>query len=93
MPVQKEVKSLSPEIDLDDVLLSCDVVKAWVAFAKPSVEALVKSGKLVDTSSIPDERARINSDGTLTIFVTIPNCAEFSMVVPADQWAPRSQGN
>lgn len=72
-------------IDLDDVLLSPVVFDAWHEFARRIAEQLKLLG-VSDPSQIPDEQGRVNDDGTLTIFVTLPN-GEVSMVVPKEHWA------
>ena len=76
-------KELAKEIDLDDVLLSPAAVVAWQEMAARIASAL----QGVRPSDIPDEQARINDNGTLTIYVKIPGKADISLDVPADQWA------
>lgn len=78
---------MAPEIDLDDIMLTPAVVAAYSELAKRIAIALQE--RINDASSIPDERVRMNDDGTLTIFVNIPEVIDVSMDVPADQWAYR----
>ena len=76
---------MAQEIDLDLIGLSVPAVEAWHAMAERVAVALAQMRRVGD-SSIPDERARVNDDGTLTIFVSIPGVMDISMDVPADQW-------
>jgi len=76
---------MAEEIDLDLVALTPAVVEAWQEVAQ-SAFALAHSGR-VGPAEIPDEQARVNDDGTLTIFVSIPGVIDVSLDVPADQWA------
>ena len=74
-------------VDLDTVILSRDAVVAWHAMV-PQIGTIfialgMKSGK-----DIPIEQGRVEEDGTLSIFVPLPNGkGEISMRVPPDQWA------
>ena len=74
---------LAKEVSLDDIVLSPRVVDEWLAKAADAVREL--EGR-VTIASIPDERARVNDDGTLTIFVEIPDILTISMEVPVGQW-------
>ena len=76
---------MAKEIDLDDVLLSPAAVAAWQEMAVRIASAL----QGVQPSDIPDEKACINDNGTLTIYVKIPGNADISLDVPTDQWAYR----
>lgn len=76
---------MAREIDLDNVLLSPATVVAWQELAARTATGL----QSFEVRNIPDERARVNDDGTLTIFVNVPNTIEMSMNVPAEQWAYR----
>ena len=77
---------MADEIDLDDVVISQQAFQAWRQFAKSVVTSLVHSKESHD---IPDERARINPDGSLTIFVAFPGEEEVSMKIPPGDWTPR----
>lgn len=76
-------------LDLDDVLLSQATYYAWQKLAESAFPAAGILG-VTDPSQIPDEQIRVNTDGTLTIFVTLPK-GEISMVVPVSHWAYREQ--
>lgn len=76
-------------IDLDDVLLTVTAVNQWHAFAG-QVAAGIRALGITDPEQIPIEQGRVNPDGTLTIFVTLPQ-GEVSMVVPREHWAYRSR--
>lgn len=78
------------EINLDEVMLSSDAAAAWYEMAGRVAVALQRIGKMrAKTLSIPDERARVNDDGTLTIFVNIPDVIDVSMPVPVGHWGYR----
>ncbi|QQR78563.1 MAG: hypothetical protein IPJ68_05855 [Candidatus Moraniibacteriota bacterium] len=74
-------------IDLGDVLISPATHAAWLGFAERVTQALGALG-VTDPSQIPDEQGRINSDGSLKIFVTLPN-GEVSKTVPKEYWGYR----
>lgn len=75
-------------IDLDDVMLNPAVFDAWNEFGKRIATQLQSLG-VTDPNQIPDEQGHINTDGSLTIFVTLPN-GELSMNVPSGHWSYRS---
>ena len=78
------------EIDPDKVNLSPAAVKAWQEMCDQiaiAIGYMAEMGR--EIPPIPDERARINDDGSLTIFVEIPDIMSVSMNVPADQWEYR----
>lgn len=75
------------EIDLDEIVLSEEAAHAWLGIAERVVRALQIAGFTLDPASIADERARVNADGTLAIYVSVPGIIDVSMVVPAGQWA------
>ncbi len=72
--------------DLDLVLLTPAVVRAWVLEVVPRAMSLLAAAG-VSPDSIPDERGRVEADGSLTIYVALPGGTEVSMSVPAGQWA------
>lgn len=76
-------------IDLDDVLISAAVHDTWMAFAERVTRAIGALG-ITDPNQIPDEQGRVNADGSLTIFIALPN-GEVSMVVPKEHWAYRQK--
>jgi hypothetical protein len=79
-------------IDLDEVMLSSAAGDAWQVLCNRLVvalEALRLVGRIIDASSVPDEQARIEDDGTLTIHVDIPDLMEVSLTVPVGQWTKR----
>lgn len=76
-------------IDLDDVMISPLAQKTWQEFAR-RVAAQLRLLGVTDPSQVPDEQARVNPDGTLTVFVTLPN-GEVSMEIPKEQWAYRQK--
>ncbi len=68
-------------------MLSHAATQAWHALASrvaDTLEHLQQMGR--EIPAIPDERARINDDGTLTVFVDIPGVLNVSLQVPAEQW-------
>lgn len=81
---------MAREVNLDEILLSEDATIAWREMAGRVAVALQHIGKMRSkTLSIPDERARVNDDGTLTIFVNIPDVIDVSMPVPVGHWGYR----
>ncbi|MBI3952722.1 MAG: hypothetical protein HY336_02075 [Candidatus Doudnabacteria bacterium] len=75
---------MAREIDLDEVMLSIETVRGWLAKVRESGPLL----KGLDPEEIPDERCRVNDDGSLTIFVVLPG-GEVSMDVSRSHWTYR----
>ena len=59
--------------------------------AKTIGPKLIASG--TDPRDIPDEQGRVEDDGSLTIFVSLPDGGEVSMTVPKEQWTWRHPSN
>jgi hypothetical protein len=76
-------------IDLDEVLITPAVWRAW--HARTQRAALMLRRTMPDTPSddIPDEMGRVEVDGRLTIFVPLPDGSEIAMTVPPGAWARR----
>ena len=72
---------------LDRVLLSEDADHRWRAFARTqAVQAIVRK-YFAAASEIPDEMAREEVDGSLTIFLPLPNQDHsISMRVEKGEW-------
>ena len=77
------------QINLDDVHLTPAAVVRWQKFAKRLANSLKNFG-VTQESDIPDEAVRVNADGTLTIFVTLPK-GEVKMIVPVADWSYRTK--
>jgi len=71
-------------VDLDRVMLAPEVAVCWSNLAQ---EVAKRMALLEVVLSFSDEQARINDDGSLTIFVT--GELEISMTVPAGRWSHR----
>lgn len=71
--------------DLDLVLLTPAVWRAWAFEVAPRAAALLAAAGY--TGPIPDERGRVEADGSLTIYVALPGGGEVGMSVPSGQWA------
>lgn len=78
---------MAEPIDLDGILLTVETVKVYREFAQRVAQFLADKG--VAPKSIPDEQARVEENGSLTVFVAIPN-GEISMSVPPEHWARRA---
>lgn len=74
---------------LDNVSLSAQAYDAWMAKAAAAARTLAASGSSIDPDSIPDERAKPLPDGSLLIWVPLPDGARVELVVPKGQWAWR----
>jgi len=74
-------------IDLAETLITPAAFRAYREFAERALVALAEAGITVDPKAIPDEQGRVEADGSLTIFVEIPNVGEVSMSIPKGQWA------
>ena len=74
---------------LDDVLLSPSTVHLWHGFVRRVV--LIFQHRGWKPEQIPDEQARVGADGTLTIFVVLPDGSEVSMNVPKEHWTYRER--
>jgi hypothetical protein len=79
---------MTKEVNLDGIILSEAAVVAWHEMAGKVAIALQHIGKMREKIiSVPDERVKVNDNGTLTIFVNIPDVIDISMDVPADHWS------
>lgn len=87
---------MATEIDLDLVVLTPAAFAAWQETAQRWAMAfgeMAARSRAIDPHSIPDERARINDNGTLTIFVNVSGVMSVEMDLPASQWAHRAHPN
>lgn len=75
------------DIDLAGVQFSEEVVVAWKEMAQRIVPLILESG--IDPKNIPDEQGRVSADGTLTVFISLPNGIRVSMEVPKEHWSYR----
>ena len=80
-------------IDLDLVNISVNVYQAWKCLARQAVKNLAARGILLRPEEIPDEQGRLETDGSLIVFVVLPNGEEVSLRVPPGQWAWRFPKN
>lgn len=72
---------------LDKVMLTEQAVSRWYAYiASNEVNQKLRG---LNSKLIPDEDARINADGTLTIFVLLPDGDEVSLNLSASDWGYR----
>lgn len=77
-------------VDLDDVALTSEAYLAYMRQAERVAQTLQGSG--IDPNDIPEEQGRVKPDGSLDIFVTLPNGkGEVSMSVPKGHWAWRQK--
>ncbi|MBI4138005.1 MAG: hypothetical protein HY482_00195 [Candidatus Wildermuthbacteria bacterium] len=78
------------DIDLDMVSISPAAYQAWQEFAR-RVAGVMNEMRIVP-QEIPDEQARVEDDGGLTIFVRLPP-GDVSLRIPAGQWERRFSKN
>ena len=71
---------------LSRVALAATAVERWHAAARRLVIEAQTHG-VRRPADIPDELARVEPDGALTIYVPMPDGAEVSMRVEPDEWA------
>lgn len=76
-------------VNLDEVLLTSEVVVAWNEFTKRMAFTLALMGRKFHLSQAPDEKARVEGNGTLTIFCEVPGIGEISLNVPPEHWSWR----
>ncbi len=80
-------RKMSSEVDLDAVALTPAAVAAYCDFAERVARALSLGGIVSDAADLPDERAKVGGDGSLTVYVTLPEGkGEVSMTIPSGQW-------
>ena len=80
-------------VNLDLVNISSDVYQAWNILARRTVKDLAARGIKLDPEEIPDEAGRLETDGSLIVFVVLPNGEEVSFRVPPDEWSWRFPEN
>lgn len=71
-------------LQLKDVLLSAEAFRAWEVRAQQTAQELKDSG--LRKEQIPDEQVRLGTEGTLVIFVSLPDGSEVSLEVPKGHW-------
>lgn len=74
-------------------MLSPSIAERWSQQARAQASTLRSHG-VAHASHIPDEMARVEADGSLTLYVPLPDGTEISMRVAASDWAwsgPRNQ--
>ena len=81
---------MAKEIDLDEVNLTADAVAAWTEMVGRVALVLAQMKRMGrEIPEIPIERARVEDDRTLTVYVNMPGVLNISMSIPADQWVWR----
>ena len=78
------------EIDLDCVNISPAAYQAWQEIAKRV--AIIASQLHIESEEIPDEKARVEDDGSLSVFVQL-SIGDVSLRVPPGQWERRFPKN
>lgn len=74
------------EDTLSRVALSASAIARWRARAQAFLAEAAAHG-VRGPSDVGDEMARIEADGSLTIYLPLPDGAEVSMRVEPDEWA------
>lgn len=86
---------MARKISLDEVNISAEVFEAWQVIGERIALFLASAGANVD--NIPDERVRIEDDGSLTVWVEINLSSgskfEPSLKVPPSEWHWRVNSN
>ena len=80
---------MAQEIDLDTVEVSDEAKAAWSEMALRvalALKALKDAGRTIRDEDIPIERGRIEDDGSLTIYVSVPGVLDVDMTVTLDHW-------
>lgn len=72
---------------MEDVLGKIVITEETLNNWNKLCEKFVADNACSKPSEIPDEQAFVNDDGSLVIFVKIPNSPELKMRVPATDWA------
>ena len=80
-------------VDLDLVNISPSVYWAWNKLARQAVKNMAARGVRFRPEEIPDEAGRLETDGSLIIFVALPGGEEVSLRVPPDEWSWRFPEN
>jgi hypothetical protein len=73
---------------LDWVRLDEQAYRDWLALAEQAAHRRARSGRVLDLTAIPDEQARTLPDGSLEIYLELPE-ERLSLVVPPGRWAWR----
>ena len=82
------------EDTLSRVMITASVAQRWSEHARTTFSELAARGALPVVTTIPDERVRVEPDGSLTMYVQIPEGIEVSMRVEPGEWGwmgPRNQ--
>jgi hypothetical protein len=72
-------------VDLHKIVLTKEMLSAWSVLANIVGSAIAEAG--ISPDEIPDEQAKIESDGSLLIYVDLPqNIGKVSLRVPPEHW-------
>lgn len=74
-------------IDLDRIMLSVPAALRWERLAATTAKTLNLTKQQI--KSIPDEQAKLDEQGNLTLFVKLPTGRELSMKLNPGEWAFR----
>lgn len=74
--------------DLSRVALAERFLQRWITLVPQLVPEALKRGVRC-AGDVPDECARIEDDGSLTVFVPMPDGSELSAKAAPDEWAWR----
>ena len=72
--------------DLSRVALAERFVLRWITLVPYLVPEALRRGVRC-ASDVPDECARIEADGSLTVFVAMPDGSELGAKAAPDEWA------
>ncbi len=75
-------------IDLDRVMITVSAAVRWNQLAITAVRTMRQHKKLTakQAAEMPDEQGRLNEDGSLMLFVQLPNGSELSLRLPPNEW-------
>jgi hypothetical protein len=90
--MQVPLPALPDEDTLSRIALGPAAVARWQQRAKVFAREAHKHG-VRGPQDIADELARVQADGSLLLFVALPDGAEFSMRVEPREWAWRGPRN
>lgn len=77
-----------PEDILSEVVISISAAYRWQSKAAEFAQEISQQGRL-KMSVIPDEKAKLEADGSLTVYATIADLV-ISMRVEPDEWCYKS---
>ncbi|HEY5039343.1 MAG TPA: hypothetical protein VIJ93_09755 [bacterium] len=81
---------MEQEFDLKEIRLSPASAAKWRAITTAATDTIRMLGEIrAKPVAVPNGRAMVNGDGTLTVSIRVPDVLGISVRIPVGQWGYR----